>query len=375
MPLRMKLAAGRQAVRRSRSTRLEVEASRVVAPSRGRHRHRGGRHEVVGASGRHDHQVQLRRIEPRHGERVAAGVDGQAGGRLVVARDAPFADAGARTRIHSSDVSTSSRQVALVMTRAGAYIPHPVITACGATSHRGQSVDLEQRLLALHQCSPVDQDRELTVPATSDLISLNSFIASISPTTWPADTSPSELDVRARTRRRGAVPDPGQRGGDEAMAGRRLAERAGGRRCTRGSGSGGERAVRGRVASRTMSRRPRPPARPGRSPRTARRQRVDRGQDGDRCLIGRRRPYRRKTSVALCPPKPKALLIAVSMGTDARDVGDVVEVALGVGRCRRLMVGGIVPVSSAGRRRWPRSRRRRPRRWPVMHLVLLIGTV
>ena len=84
------------------------------------------------------------------------------------------------------------------------------------------------------------------------------------------------------------------------------------------------------------------------------------------------RSYRRKMSVALCPPKPKELLIATSDLGAARLVGHVVEVALRVGelvvdgrRHAALADGRMQAIASTP----PPA----PSRCPVMLLVLLTG--
>src|SRR5687768_2542540 len=64
-----------------------------------------------------------------------------------------------RLTIHSSEVSTSRVRSSFVMTRDGAYIPQPVITAFVliiVSSCAG--VDLDQRLLTLHQRATLDED-------------------------------------------------------------------------------------------------------------------------------------------------------------------------------------------------------------------------
>src|SRR4029077_7991064 len=65
-----------------------------------------------------------------------------------------------RDTIHSSEVSTSLARSSLVITRDGAYIPHPVITAFGAIgpppSIGSAWVDLDEWLLALHQRPALD---------------------------------------------------------------------------------------------------------------------------------------------------------------------------------------------------------------------------
>src|ERR671915_109998 len=66
-----------------------------------------------------------------------------------------------RVTIHSSDVSTIRDRSSLVRTRDGAYIPQPVISAfvvIASSSSRSARIDLEQRLLALHQRAALDQD-------------------------------------------------------------------------------------------------------------------------------------------------------------------------------------------------------------------------
>src|SRR5918992_1354526 len=66
-----------------------------------------------------------------------------------------------RVTIHSSEVSTMVDSSALVITRSGAYIPQPVSSAFVVISELlggSSGVDLEQRLLALHQRAALDED-------------------------------------------------------------------------------------------------------------------------------------------------------------------------------------------------------------------------
>ncbi len=79
-----------------------------------------------------------------------------------------------RDTIHSSFVSTSCSRSLFVRTCAGAYRPQPVTWAFGLRGTR----------------LPLSGSTRTTRPARSDLISLNSFIASIRPMTWPTATSP-----------------------------------------------------------------------------------------------------------------------------------------------------------------------------------------
>src|SRR5688500_7449206 len=65
-----------------------------------------------------------------------------------------------RLTIHSSEVSTSFERSSFVSTRDGAYIPQPVIRAFVVIGVllRSSRVDLEQRLLAFHEGSGLDED-------------------------------------------------------------------------------------------------------------------------------------------------------------------------------------------------------------------------
>src|SRR6185436_10633457 len=69
-----------------------------------------------------------------------------------------------RLTIHSSDVSTSFSRSWFVITRDGAYMPQPVISALAIEVLLERMylwscrIDLEQRLLPLHQRPILDED-------------------------------------------------------------------------------------------------------------------------------------------------------------------------------------------------------------------------
>ena len=132
----------------------------------------------------------------------------------------------------------------------------PAGDADGARRGPSCGLHLDQRLLGLDQGAASAQIRT-TRPATSLLISLNSFIASIRPMTWPTDTWLPTATYGVAPGRRRDVVDAGERGLD--------------RRTLRG----GAARRRGRGASRCAAaswagrRRPRPPVRPGDGPTAA----------------------------------------------------------------------------------------------------------
>ena len=207
-----------------------------------------------------------------------------------------------------------------------------------------------------------------TRPARSHLISLNSFIASISPMTWPTATSPPTLDVRCRPGRRRAVEDPGQRRLDRRLdrsrGASRLVDGSPGRRRRPSAAGGGLPRLTRRLdghrrsptacAARARSRPTRPPARSGRERVEEVREPVDQREQAaspsswrelvwSGCL-GRRsmaasasgatargwpaRPSslnRLKTSAVFWPPNPNELLSAARTRRDACDVRGQVQ--------------------------------------------------
>ena len=74
-----------------------------------------------------------------------------------------------------------------------------------------------------------------------------------------------------------------------------------------------------------------------------------------------------------CPPKPKLFDSATSTFFSPGLVRDVVEVAFGVG-LSRLMVGGSTPSRMASRQTIASTLPAAAIRWPIMLLVLEIGT-
>src|SRR6188472_4008862 len=81
-----------------------------------------------------------------------------------------------RLTIHSSEVSTMVDSSSLVMTRSGAYIPHPVMTAFAVMPSSSRTVsfariNLDQRLLALDQRAALDEGaRHLAAHVRLDLV-------------------------------------------------------------------------------------------------------------------------------------------------------------------------------------------------------------
>ena len=96
MPLRMKLRAGGERVEEAGAGGLQVEAGGARRAELGRDEHRGGRQRVVGRAGGHDHEVEVARVQARHRQRVARGMDRERGRGLVVRGDPSLVDAGAR---------------------------------------------------------------------------------------------------------------------------------------------------------------------------------------------------------------------------------------------------------------------------------------
>src|SRR6187401_1314939 len=131
-----------------------------------------------------------------------------------------------RLTIHSSVVFTIFARSSFVMTRSGAYIPHPVITAFVmglSLGLRSSRVDLQQWLLALHQRPVLDEDagdppRRIGLDLVEQLHCLDK-----SDHLAGGDLVPV-VDVGPGAGRRGRIPDPCERGAHEPHPWRRGAE-------------------------------------------------------------------------------------------------------------------------------------------------------
>ena len=207
-----------------------------------------------------------------------------------------------------------------------------------------------------------------TRPARSDLISLNSFIASMRPMTWPTATSPPTVTYGAEPGAGERVEDAGQRrldrrawpgrpGRDRPRPARRGPPPSAGAARPAPPASATGRRDRGRLAQDEPG-----PAgldlelgqvravEQGRQPVDEREQRgvavvVDR-RLGRAPAVGRRPPsgvcpvvghpsHRVKTRAVFWPPKPNELLSATRISRGARDVRRQVEALGAPGRGRR----------------------------------------
>ena len=177
---------GRQAEHEPRAGGVEVEAGRAGRAQVAGDEDAGCRHQVIRARGGHDEQGRPRPdprppLPARRGMRGWRGWSSSRRRRRSAVRGSRF-----RLAIHSSEVSTIFDRSSLVMIRDGAYIPHPGDHGPGRGHVRRTSYNGCWRFTRV----PLSARKRLTVPATSDLISLNSFMASMRPTTWPASHFP-----------------------------------------------------------------------------------------------------------------------------------------------------------------------------------------
>src|SRR5699024_10230083 len=114
------------------------------------------------------------------------GHGGHRGGRLVGRRNAPLADAGPA---HDPVVAGVHHALEVAIREdLGRRVAAPAgeMDRTGR-AHRGSPSIRGWRAFTRE---PLSATTRTTRPARSDLISLNSFIASISPITWPTATSP-----------------------------------------------------------------------------------------------------------------------------------------------------------------------------------------
>src|SRR4029079_3714691 len=129
--------------------------------------------------------------DPCHRQRVPGGADAEAGGVLVVGGDPSLADAGPR---HDPLVRRVDHGRQLLVGHHARWRIHPPSGDDGVRRHRCSSFHRQRGSISTSGCwrltsVPRSTRTRTTLPATSDLISLNSFIASISPTTAPVPIS------------------------------------------------------------------------------------------------------------------------------------------------------------------------------------------
>ena len=190
---------GRVGVDEARARRGDVERRRgPIADGLLDEDGRGG-HRVVGRQRGDDDDVDVVGLEAGDRDGALRGDRRQRGGRLVGRRDAPLADARCASGSTRRTCPRAARGRRCVRTRSGTYEPQPRDAhAAGRRRHRAPSplmrasrrLDLDEGVWRALTRAPSPAARRRTVPVTSLLISLKSFIASMRPMTWPAFTGP-----------------------------------------------------------------------------------------------------------------------------------------------------------------------------------------
>src|SRR6185436_8160843 len=180
----------REAVDEAAAGRHHVERGRPRVADRLLDECRGRRHPVVGREGAEQDQVDVVGFDPGGPDRAQAGDRGHRCGRLVGGRDAPLPNPGPGPDPLVGRVDDLLEVGVRQDARRGVAAPARDVGAAGAAwarvVHSGST--------SISGCfaltsAPLSGMTRTTLPARSDLISLNSFIASINPTTWPTATS------------------------------------------------------------------------------------------------------------------------------------------------------------------------------------------